>query len=175
MKIHGLCVIMLLFPWSELAAQVEVVGLAPGTRVRLSAPEVVEKCITASIAYMDSDSLVLHRDRNPARLVIPARTVERLEISHGRSHSLGTLRGVGLGALGGGLFLGGAQVLSERVVGAWTALIFLSGAIVGAPVGAVVGGIIGVERWEERPLWPRAGLGTPPVDRVGLSVSWRLP
>lgn len=175
MKTLVLCVLLLTLHWSDLAAQVEVVGLAPGTRVRLTAPGVAEKRVTASIVYMDSDSLVLQRGRNPERLVIPARNVERLEISRGRSHSLGTLRGIGLGALGGGLFLGGAQVVSEGVVGGWTTLIFISGAILGAPVGAVIGGIIGVERWEARPLWPRTSFGAAPADRVGLRVSWRLP
>lgn len=179
MKSLALLAVALLMSYSDLAAQVEVEGLAPGTRVRVHAPEFAEKRMTARITFLDADSLVLTRRGVAERLVIPARAVERLEISHGRDHVAGLFRGTGLGALAGGLLLATATLVESTSAesggdAGWTVLAVMAGMVWGAPVGAVVGGLIGVERWEHRPLWPR-GVGPAPEGGVGLHASWRIP
>ncbi|MBW3630447.1 MAG: hypothetical protein KY464_14270 [Gemmatimonadetes bacterium] len=158
MKALTLVVLALMLPGSGLSAQWEGGPITRSTRVRVHAPEVAAKPLVGRAVLMDTDSLVLERGRPTDRLVLPMEDVQRLEISRGRNHLMGAVKGAGIGGLAGGVALGGLVALDGDP--AWAFLGFIAGAVYAAPLGAVVGAVVGVERWETHAQW-RVGLRAP--------------
>jgi hypothetical protein len=146
--------------------------LAPGARIRLSAPQHVNtmevagsaRLQTGTLVEMDTASLTL-RTASGATLTYPIEMIRRLEVSTGpRSAERGATRGVVTGALVGGGVMG-MIILIPRVTGprdaegpstilGWKDERVL---VTGTILGAVVGGILGSttrEGWVRIPGYP---------------------
>lgn len=157
--------VLLSVAWcGALAAQ--ATQLAPGTRVRVTAPELgIEKQATTFQA-LRNDTLVVAAD---STMHCPVASITRLEVLGGRRRH--TWLGAGIGA-GVGLVAGaatGAIICADPDVwcsatGEAAALGAGIGVASGALLGAGVGALFKTDRWEEVPL-----------DRVRLSLRprWR--
>lgn len=165
-------------------------GLAPGTRVRLSAPGIGRRVV--HIAEWRSDTLAVVDHGRP--VAVPISTIQRLEISHGRAPRLkSAIVGAGLGTLSGmaggilgvlvpTLVAGGSCDPDESTddfclgTAAWVVI----GAAIGAPMGAasglVAGALLPWERWQLVTGFrrPRAGSRSVPGG-VGIGLSVRVP
>jgi len=167
---------------ADLIAQ-QVLPVAPGARVRVTAPTVAEGTVVGTVASAHSDTLVLEVNED-SLLAIPLTTVTSLEVSEGQSSSAGGLAVVGgfvgifAGALiassnveessSGGLAGGGYERELATVGGA------VAGLFVGAIVGAGIGSAIMTENWKDVPVDEiRVGL-LPAADGVVVSASIRF-
>lgn len=130
--------------------------LEVGSRVRVVAPPYTEgPTIGSVVATGDFGIALASGDGSGTReLVIPRQAIERLEVSLGTRPN--TLKGLGLGALGGvlvgagafGLACSGVETCGEGTSAAqWAALGAVVGAAAGAAVGCVVGTLVRTERW----------------------------
>ncbi len=161
----------------DLLAQQDA-PVAPGARVRVSAPSIVNKRLVGTVVALKVDTLVVDAKGRRGPLALPLAFVTGLEVSRGRKSNVG--KGAGLGFLAGafgGAILG--LVTYEECTGfcpvdpgaGGTALILavvLGG--VGAGLGAVIGAVIPSERWETVPL-DRIRVGLIRHERLGLTVS----
>lgn len=131
----------------DLAGQaaVRVVGFEPGTRVRVSAPGILEGRYQGPVLGMRGDTLLLPVENRDVGVPLP--TITRLEISRGRDRMVGAL----IGGVVGVAVLGGTGLVVDRTSCTDYCFAGIAGAVVGAPAGALVGALIGRERWER--LW----------------------
>lgn len=143
--------------------------ILPGRRIRV---ETTQSFIAGSLSAETADSLVLI-DKNSARVAFSTREIRGIQMSEGKSHALGAVKGMGYGAaiLGGGFaLLGGMSGYPEA------ALIYgIAGGMTGAVYGAVIGAIAGAEKWSAPHAHvPRVTVGSAPsgATRVGLSFSF---
>jgi hypothetical protein len=151
--------------------------LDPGTRVRLQAPSAVAGKLVGVVIARSGDSLTVSRS-NAMPVTVPVSSLTSLEISRGKSHGRGALKGA---LWGGGVFLVlgvvmpieecdentpsnicGDESRAEGVVWAATG---------GALTGALIGAIIGAERWERAAL--PLQLGVRPLSGGGVRVAVR--
>ncbi|HEX6749977.1 MAG TPA: hypothetical protein VF092_21975 [Longimicrobium sp.] len=158
---------------SRALAQVtvaQVQGLAPGTRVRVSAiaaeDREMERRTTSTrwtvgtVHEVASDALVIRtRAANPdATVSIPLDLIQAVEVSRGKrdvpgSAGRGALRGTLIGALVGGVFTGMKQVMDNDNCGSeggcrnriWTGILATDGESVVRDVagGAILGATVG--------------------------------
>ncbi len=132
-----------LIPFASLTAQLPLpLPLAPGQRVRISAPSVGAEDLVCSVVVLRPDALMVRAAWYNAPSKIPTASITRLDVQRGRkSHALTGLGiGVVAGALLGGLIdgsLGGGAVAGGVVLGG---------------IGTAVGTQIKSDRWEEVPL-----------------------
>jgi hypothetical protein len=157
-----------------LAAQ-DSLPLAPGARVRVSAPNLGVQHRLAHFTERRGDTLVFRSaDADSMIWQLPLQRIERLEVSRGRRSGAVAL-GVALGLVGGGAIggtLGYVGSRGDRYQYAAT----VGAGIVGAVVGLMVGGAIGAhyrERWERVSL-PRRVSVVPrwsPNGAFGLSAT----
>jgi hypothetical protein len=125
-----------------------------GTRVRIFAPDLRSDRYVGRIDSLAGGVVVLdtaglrHRfgfDMGPVlvdeyrRVTIRVASIQRMEVSGGRTVGGSTLRGALLGALSGGLLFGLGNMPQVNP----TAQDFLEQAPLGLAVGAVVGGVVG--------------------------------
>src|SRR5687768_10356123 len=75
---------------------------APGTRVRVTAPDLKIFDLTGNLVHATADSLTIHTGALPP-LTISISRLSQLDVSHGRDRGLGLERGAKYGALFGGL------------------------------------------------------------------------
>jgi MFS family permease len=145
-----LCCLLVVFPapLSGQAAAGTLAQLAPGTRVRVSAPALSEFGLKGSVWATSPDTLYLATSGEITHAV-PLHAIERLEVSRGRTQS--TLIGAGVGALAFGTFgYYGSQVADRTQrpgTGRQVAEVGVSAAV-GALAGALVGALLG-ERWRQ--------------------------
>lgn len=143
---------------TPLAAQTEP-RIPPGTRVRITAPELPESLFVGQVVSIDSERLEL--EGIDTRAGVELNDLTRLEISGGLGNR------AGIGAIAG-------AVAGVAVVAAWddpeadAQFLDTRGLIVpaGALFGAVVGLMIRYESWEEVPL----PIVVDPTGRVGFSM-----
>ena len=147
---------------ASAAAQGVRVDLLPplGTVVRATLTSAGNE-VTAegALTQAGADGIVLEADEGRHIYRIPAEVLLGLDVSRGRDHGKGAVRGFVFGALGTGLLVGGAAALAgDGGADCWIcspgALFLWGGALggaVGGAVGFVVGGAIGTGEWE--PLW----------------------
>ncbi len=148
----------LLFAWqSPVTSQ----SLPPGTRVRVTAPEVELDLQPGQLLWLDPDSLVFEETRADAynrrtsqRRVVPRDAITALERSLGRrGHTAkGLLIGTGLGlAIGLGVTDFGRSSSICRGSGDYSvpcALTIVAPTVGGAILGALLGRAMSTERWE---------------------------
>ena len=132
--------------------------LAPGDRVRVSAPKVNSKPFVGIIDALDADTLFLEN-----QITLPLASVTKIEVSRGRKSKAGT--GAGIGALvgaGTGAAMGFSDGDDPPLFSEGEPFLFSAeqkaglGAIAGGGIGAIIGALIGAnqksDRWEEVPL-----------------------
>jgi hypothetical protein len=167
-----------------IRAQVPAIPL--GTRVRLDAPR-PNRGLVGKVKSQSADSIAIETDDSTR--VVSIALVRRIEVSEGRSHSGGALRGMKIGGIGlcgamavflvAGYFAspnnncGGADECLHPIA----ALPYLvpASVVVGGLAGAFIGAIVGAERWDTRyPTPMRVSMLKAPngVTRVGLSLSF---
>lgn len=154
------------------AADTAPTGLAPGERVRITAPGVDRR--PARLVVFSRDSLVVKFDGDTAAHSLRTADVSLLELSRGRSRGRGALIGAGFGFLGGaalgavvGAILEDSQCSDCVAVPALGAV----GGVLGLVIGTVVGSVRGGERWQALPLG-RASMQRGAAIYVTLSVAF---
>lgn len=183
--VTSLIVVLLLAPFPSVIAQERAPPVKPGARVRVSytqpcPPEV--RCVgsrpavrhTGTVVALDGDSLVLAVERRTDRLVIPRRSMTKLEVSWG--HKRQTVGGAIIGAsVTGGLVLGVLLVCGDfcpENPGA-AAEVVVYWAAIGAGIGALIGTAVITDRWEEVPL-DRLRLSFMPQRKGRFGLSWSV-
>lgn len=146
---------LLIFPLIPSAASAQYsrsLGLSTGTRVRVTAPAVFPDRATATVLAAQNDTIVVSRSDGTVSLSVPVASIQKLEVSEGRSRLKWGL----LGSLGGllvGGFIGGSTADTDNDLGGLNAMAgFFAGAILGTGAGAVVGALAAPERWTNYPL-----------------------
>ena len=140
------------------------------TRVRITAPLLSETVLLGTLRLMHGDSLLLTTSEGTARMRLPLRDVETIELSRGRDR----IRYAGLGAVAGGLGMALAfgSSVEEQTGGEPIALGvgFLTGLLVGAPLGAVLGAAYAPERWTTSFDRRFAGIAPPGTTTYRLEI-----
>jgi hypothetical protein len=176
-RIASLVAALVLAAPITLLAQQESL-LAPGDRIRVTAPSLGVEQLVCALSAFSPDSVVVE-DRGTL-LSLPLASVTKLEVYRGQQSRAGKgavtglLVGGGVGALFGLIAAGAEGAETGYVLGG--ALIFAGlGGGVGALVGAGVGQRRLVERWEPVLLYPSQGRLPPPAGpRLAIGVSLRF-
>jgi len=168
--------VSVLLPFTSLSAQ-EQPPIEPGSRVRVSAPDLAMHRQVATLEAWRGDTLVLAR---PWTMDCPLASVTRLEVSQYRKSNCGkgALIGGGIGVAVGALI--GAMWTEEGDLGCTdrAACVGLGAAalgVTGGLIGLGIGALSKTERWEEVPLDQLRASLAPPHDRrlgIGLSVAF---
>jgi len=160
-------------------------ALADGARVRLKLSRGVRDLpnpVVGRIASIDGETITVSLN-SLQRVTVPARAVERVEVSAGRhSRGRGAAVGFGVGALAGALFFGLASAPGCREEfpsspGGCTVTVTTIGAVLVAVPGALIGVMVPPgERWKTvsrerlrvtaQPILRKDGAG------IGLAVSF---
>jgi len=151
-------------PLGALGAQ-ETPALAPGVRVRVTAPDGWRDVGPGSLEAIDSATIVVRR-ANGTTVAFPRESGTQLEVSWGPGACSGGARRGGCIALG---FLGGAA-LGIPAGFVWVrssncrelcGLAFVVTVPAGAVLGTIVGAVVGGEHW--RPVEPPARISVGPL------------
>jgi hypothetical protein len=148
-----LVLLLVLGPWTEARAQVQLPEIPVGARIRIFSPALGDQPTIGQFAGFESESLWLLQRPSQTTLQLPIASITRLEVSDGHHR----WRRAGIGALAG---LGGSIALAVVCIAvcapgeAMFAPIggVLYGVFVGAPLGAVVGAVFAPERWRPLPI-----------------------
>ncbi len=189
-RIVPLVVALVLTASVDLAAQQEST-VAPGSRIRVSAPTVSSRPIVGEVVAVHSDTLVIDasawvRGRTQWERLeeaeIPLGSLTRLEVSQGKKSNVG--KGALIGGLVGagvGLALGlaasaedseGFAPVGPEGAGDVLGVSAIMGGL-GAGIGALIGAISPGERWKEVPL-DRLRIDVTPVASGALGMGVRL-
>ena len=126
------------------------IWVAPGSRIRVTAPAFSSGPIYGHLVVLDGDSLVMVTPTATTQLRFDLATVDQVEVSSGRAR----LQWAGVGALIGGVvgaLCGGRAVSTSTHSFGGVAAGVAGGFLLGAPVGAIVGSTTAPERW--RTAW----------------------
>jgi hypothetical protein len=137
---------------SGIAAQ-DSVRIAPGSRVRVTAPEISRTRIVGTYTRMHADTLVVEVDGRTHSFLRTA--VTRLDVSVGRKGNAGkgALYGGLLGAGIGALALGSSSLCADLQAGGTCALVGAGGGgIGGLLIGALIGSASKSDRWQAVPV-----------------------
>jgi hypothetical protein len=165
-----------LVPFTSLQAQ-EPPTIEPGERVRVTAPDFgLQKSVGTCLSL--SQGVMAFEPAGSSQLTIPTGSMTGLEISRGRKSN--TLKGLGLGFLGGaalGAVIGLLVDEHGNDLAPWNAAVV--GAAVfgagGAVVGAGIGTAIKTDRWEEVPVDRlRVSLTPQRGGRLGIGLSLKF-
>ena len=158
-----------------------LVALQPGARVRVQASGVVAGGLEATVVARVRDTVTLTTSRGTP-IAVPLAAITAAEVSRGRSHRDGAVKGLAVGA-GVGLVVGllgaivddarsdecGAEPCENNLTpGEVVAGGFGTGAVLGAGIGAITG----VEQWERLTI-PRYVALRP--SRDGLTLALTVP
>jgi hypothetical protein len=126
-----------------LAAQRLPPPIAPGARVRISAPKMFDRPVIGVLGELTPDTARVNVG-DGTRVAIPAAAVEWVDRSNGTRRRAGAITGGVIGAL-----LVGAAVIATDDTGGFGILVAPAAALLGgAPIGALVGAMLGSrERW----------------------------
>lgn len=169
----GVRIVFLFAVWvqvvpAEAVAQQPQVG--PGTRVRVTAPELDGSRLVGTVKELGDGRLMLEVEDQAASVELPLASISKLEVSLGMSSRQSRMwKGAGIGFLCGGLvtvmvFLATYDTDDNIFQGAGKLYAGAgAGAVVALPC-AVLGGVIGAatagERWKV----------VEPIDELGISV-----
>ena len=160
-------------------ADAQLAELQPGARVRVQAPGVVAGRLEATVIARARDTVTLTMPRG-APIPVPLAAISTAEVSRGRSHRDGAVKGLTWGA-GIGLAVGILSAVTydassdacgsepcdnDYAPGEVVAGGFMTGALVGAGIGALKGS----EHWERLTLQPHVAL-RPRRDGVTLVLA----
>jgi hypothetical protein len=153
----------------DLFAQQEP-PVAPGDRVRVTAPTIDPDPFVGTFVSMGADTCVLLVEGRAEALALPFASVTSLEVSRGRKSY--ALAGAGIGLAAGAVV--GVAIASGTEEGEYEGLArFVSvagGTGIGLVIGTVVGASIKTERWEFVDLQP-VRVSITPLGIRGLAVS----
>ncbi len=165
----ALCVALLLQPGSALA---ESEAPAPGTRVRLTAPELSDQQLIGTLTALETDAVSLSLDGQTEPTTVPRTAITKWELSRGKKSNAGkgALWGLLIGAaVGAGL---GAAMPDPDMGGDDAVFGAVALGVPGAGIGALIGYIHKTERWEEIEQKSLRLAVIPVPGGVGLSVQW---
>lgn len=148
-----LCTLLLLDP-GRLAAQVSSHELSSGTRIRVSAPEILNGRVIGRVAELDSGSLTVAVGEAEDQISLPLSAITSLERSLGRSRGASARRGAVVGLVAG-VGLGVVCVAVCPVSGPGANMAPVGGLFYGPPVGAALGLLIAPERWQKLRVHPQ--------------------
>lgn len=141
--------------------------VAPGDRVRVTAPTAVSGRFVGTVMEISADTCVLAVEGRAEPLTLPLASVTKLEVSRSRrSHyGKGALTGLAVGAAAGAIlgavtFSGSCLLESQPCPVAGAAVGAVGLGLAGALVGAAVVGVTETDRWE-----------TVPLDRIRVSLT----
>lgn len=146
----------------------------------MTAPTLFSEPVTGTLISITANSLLL-ADRPDRRLVIPSKSLMRLEVSRGTNRALlwGTLAGAVAGGIVTATFLEPFCTDRDNSCGAGTVLFGVGVLFVPTTlIGAVLGASLTNERWEEVSLEViRVGgtIGTGPDAPAGFRLSISIP
>jgi hypothetical protein len=152
-------------------------SIAPGDRVRVTAPSMDLDKGVGSVTELKTDTLVVEMEERADALDVPLADVTKLEI-RGQQTSRATWTGAAIGAAVGGLGLtlaaaavcsGGACTIED----AGYLAIAAGGAVGGGLVGAGIGALIKTGGWEEVPL-DEIRVSLTPIAPGGVGVTVRV-
>ena len=171
---HALA-LALIVTTSACSGHVADTSIAPGDRVRVTAPSIDMNRSVRTVAALETDTLVLNTDERANALQVPLADVTKLEVHRGKKSGARTGALIGL-AFGGGVTL--LASFNEDCADNCLALAFVSVPILGgatAGLGALIGLAIQTDRWEAVPL-DDIRVGPSPIsgDGVAVSVALRL-
>ena len=163
-------------PAASTAAQANTIP--SGTRVKIETQPKTQ--VVGKLLSQLGDSIII-TGAGSHRIALASDAVTRVEVSRGRSHVHGALRGMKVGSLavggGVGLIVGAAYIdgYSDRNSIVPLYVLVFSGAAVGAVYGAAIGGILGAERWSTLYSAPmRVSFGPVQSGAPGVGVSIRF-
>jgi hypothetical protein len=176
-RIALLAAVLLLAPSVDVLAQ-RARPVAPGDRVRITAPSIVGERLVGTLAELRPEALLLEPEDSVEAVLLPLAAVNKLELSRGKGSKIGR------GALAGGLFgagvglVVGIAALGEDGGGFHIGVgEVIRGTLVLGGLGAGMGMLLEVaapgERWETVPL-DRIPVSLEPHTRPALSVSVSL-
>jgi hypothetical protein len=177
-----------------LAAQVDSLAqqatLAPGARVRVSAPAVAGQRLEGTVARLDADTIVVRSVGWGTDLAVPLGSVTALDVSRGQKSRALRFGGIGaaIGAVVGtflmivdeGTSAPNVHINDEEAPIEWVARPVwqkvrypLLSAAAGFGIGAIVGVAFPGERWEAVPLEGlRVSVTPQPASGINLSASF---
>lgn len=163
-----------LYPDVSHAASEQDEGIAPGTRIRLSASQLGAEPLVGTLLEIGPETLSLELPGGGGPQTIPRSAVTRLEVSRGRKSQAGRGALVGLAVGGAATMLLTFGDYSSDVHGDLNLLAIGAGLAAG---GAAIGGLIGwarkAEQWEAATLQP-ISVAVGPVRGRGVRVTVRL-
>jgi hypothetical protein len=178
-----------------LTAQVNALAqqatfVAPGARVRVSAPAVAAQRLEGIVARLDADTIVVRSDSWGTDLAVPLGSVTALDLSRGRKSRALKFGGIGaaIGAVVGtflmivdeGTSAPTVRITDEEPPAEWVARPVwqkvrypLLSAAAGFGIGAIIGVAFPGERWEAVPLEGlRVSVTPQPASGISLSASF---
>ena len=147
---------------SRASAQESTREVGIGTRVRILAPDLRAERYVGRIDSLDVQSLTIDTagartrlglDTGPVmvdqyrRVTIRRTAIKEIQISGGRTTRGATMKGLVLGAVGGGVLWGFGNMPEINPQTSDFVKNFPPGAVIGGVVGALVGFALGGERW----------------------------
>jgi hypothetical protein len=135
------------------------VGLSIGTRVRVVAPAIFPDRTIGTVLTAQNDTIVVRRSGTDATFVVPVSSLQKVEISAGRSRAKWGALGAVVGLFAGGI-AGGASLAHDDTTGLGAVAGFFAGATLGLGGGIVIGALAAPERWVNYPL-PSAAISAP--------------
>ena len=153
----GSLLVVLVMGGAGVEAQAPLRVLPPiGTTVRASVEANPRSRTSKGELVSGSDLHIVLRPVKGALDTIPRPSILRLDVSAGRSHTIGALKGLGIGAAVGAVVVGligsssGSSPSPCDGPGCGGGFVFgaVVGASIGAPAGALLGLGIGSQRWE---------------------------
>jgi hypothetical protein len=172
-RILSLVAALVLTASVDLFAQQEP-PVAPGDRVRVTAPTIDPDMFVGTLVALGADTCLLEVEGRAAPMTLPLASVTSLEVWRERESKLaqGATLGLLIGGFAGGVF--GYAVCSgdkcEADVGTAVAAFGGIGAGAGLLLGAAIGAASGRDRWEVVDL-ESVRVSLTPLGRLGLAVS----
>ena len=172
-----LVIATLVIPWSGLSGQ-DIPPIAPGTRVRITAPSAGADKLIGTVVPSPVDTLMVRPADRMTAVAIPLASVTRLEVRFGQKSHL--LLGAAIGFVAGAASLGIGSAVDCNQADSdcakhQTVTLTALGGLSGGAVGALLGSFIHSDRWE-RVVLERMRVSLVPADggrlRIGLMVGF---